>query len=83
MGMNIGGSLSCYEIEVTNFLAVGCGQYGFTNASLFGGASTTEPVWPAVLANMHVDKGGWGTFFSGDGSGCRRQQVRLISPTRA
>lgn len=66
-GMVVGGGLSVQNFQMTNFQAMSCGLYGFSNSSLNYYASV-DPVamngWQ--LTNIHAENCGWRTFFNGD-----------------
>lgn len=65
-GCVIGSGLSVQGCQITNFFALSCGLYGFTNSGLSYYASVDPvPMSGWQLTNLHSENCGWRTYFTG------------------
>lgn len=65
-GMIIGRGLSMIDFQMTGFRGICCGQYGFSNAGMFGAAGVEPvPMSGMMLSNMYAENTGWNSYLSG------------------
>lgn len=67
-GMIVGNGMTPQEFQISNFQAISCGSYGFSNSNPSQYAAIDPvPMSGWTLTNMHTENCGWRTYFSGIG----------------
>lgn len=65
-GTAVGGGLSVQDFTLSQFTAISCGQYGFSNSSLFGASGIEpRPMGNWMIDGASVKWSGWQSLFGG------------------